>query len=385
MTDKRSLLNGMALGAGLMYLLDPARGTRRRAGLRDQVVHLAHQVDDGMGTALRDLGNRTRGVVSETRSRLQPEGEVPERVLEARVRSELGRVVSHPGAIEVRAEGDRVVLSGDVLEDELNRLLSVVLSVRGVEQVTNQLRVHASAGDVPALQGNTRRPEPRFELMQENWSPAARLLMSGLGGALTVRGLRASNPLDVVVGLFGAGVLARALTNLEMKRLLGVDAGRRAVELQKTINIDAPVEEVFGFWKNYENFPRFMSHLREVRMTGEGRSHWSAEGPGGVPLSWDAETTVYVENERIGWKSVGGSPVHNAGIVRFEQNPAGGTRITVHLSYNPPAGGVGHAVARLLGSDPKQAMDDDMVRLKSLIEDGRATAHGNTVDKEDVG
>jgi uncharacterized membrane protein len=379
-----NLLNGVALGAGLMYLLDPDRGSRRRAQLRDQVVHLLNQAGDAADTSMRDLGNRGRGVVAEGRSRLRRET-VSESVLQARVRSELGRLVTHPGAIEVMADGGRVTLCGPVLADEVETLLSGVSSVRGVEEVENRLEVHEGAGDVPGLQGQGPRPEPRFELLQENWSPAARLLMGTLGGALTLRGMRGRGSLDAALALAGLGILARAATNLETKRLTGVGAGRRAIDVYKTVNIDAPVEEVFAFWSNYENFPRFMSHLKEVRRTGEGRSHWVAEGPAGVPVAWDAETTAYEENRVIAWKSIGDSPVGNAGIVRFAADPEGGTRVDIRLSYNPPAGALGHAVASFFGADPKHALDEDMVRLKSLLEFGKTSARGETLTREEIG
>jgi uncharacterized membrane protein len=379
-----NLLNGVVLGAGLMYLLDPDRGGRRRARLRDQVVHLINKAGEAADTAARDLGNRGRGMVAEGRSRLRSET-VSQSVLEARVRSELGRLVTHPGAIEVVADGGRVTLCGPVLADEVDALLSGVSSVRGVEEVENRLEVHERAGDVPGLQGQGPRPEPRFELLQENWSPAARLLMGILGGTLALRGMRGRGPLDAALAVTGLGILSRAATNMETKRLTGVGAGRRAIEIHKTVNIDAPVEEVFAFWSNYENFPRFMSHLKEVRLTGEGRSHWVAEGPAGVPIAWDAETTAYEENRVIAWKSIGEAPVGNAGIVRFLPNPEGGTRADIRLSYNPPAGALGHAVASFFGADPKHAMDDDMVRLKSLLELGKASSHGETVMREEVG
>jgi uncharacterized membrane protein len=208
----------------------------------------------------------------------------------------------------------------------------------GGEEIENRLEVHDHAGDVPALQGETERPEPRFELMQENWSPAARLLMGALGGAMALRGMRGRGLMSAAGTAIGLGILSRSVTNLEMKRLTGMGAGRRAVEIHKAIHVDAPLEEVFAFWSNYENFPRFMSHLREVRLTGDGRSHWVAEGPGGVPVTWDAETTGFAENEVIAWKSTGGAPVRNAGIACFQANPDGGTRIDIRFAYNPPAG-----------------------------------------------
>jgi uncharacterized membrane protein len=127
-----------------------------------------------------------------------------------------------------------------------------------------------------------------------------------------------------------------------------------------------------------------MSHLREVRRIDEQRSHWVASGPAGLPVEWDAVVTERLPNESIAWKSVEGSVVRTAGRVRFRPVPEGKTEVDVHLSYNPPAGAIGHAVASLFGTDPKHAMDEDMVRLKSLLEEGRTRADGEPVNLEEV-
>jgi uncharacterized membrane protein len=168
------------------------------------------------------------------------------------------------------------------------------------------------------------------------------------------------------------------------KRLTGVGAGRRAIDVQKVIHVNAPVDRVWALWSEYESFPRFMSHLKEVRRTADGGSHWVAAGPAGVPVEWDAVTTSWVPNEVIAWKSVQGSPVGNAGRVQFRPNPDGSTQVDIKLSYNPPGGALGHAVASLLGADPKRALDEDMVRLKSLLEEGKTRADEGPVHLEEV-
>lgn len=174
------------------------------------------------------------------------------------------------------------------------------------------------------------------------------------------------------------------MTNLELKRLTGVGAGRRAITMTKTINIAAPVERVFEFWSRYEDFPRFMSHVRSVRQTGEGRSHWVVSGPAGLPVEWDTEITALVPNQALGWRTVPGSVVEHAGIVRFDPNPDGSTRVHVRMAYHPPAGALGHGLAAVLGSDPRRAMHGDLVRLKSLLEEGKTSAHGERVRREDL-
>lgn len=384
MAKRNNLVRGMAIGAGLMYLLDPDRGRRRRAMVRDQVVSSWSDLDDAVDVAGRDLKNRARGVLAETRSRIRG-GEVDDQVLTARIRSQIGRVVSHPHAVEVEAESGCVTLRGPVLEAEEDRLLAAVKGVRGVEGVVNRLETHESSGTVSGLQGAGRMAGSQNAILQENWAPAIRLLM-GVGGGMTILyGRRFGGPIGSLVSLLGLGVLLRSATNLRINRLTGVGAGRRAVQVQKMINVDAPVEEVFEFWSHAENFPRFMSNLREARRVGDDRWHFVVEGPAGTTVDWDAIVTQFVPNECIAWKSVEGATVANAGIVKFVPNEKGGTRIDIRLSYNPPGGALGHAVARFFGFDPKSEMDEDLVRFKSLIEQGKTTAHGETVRREDLG
>ena len=259
-----------------------------------------------------------------------------------------------------------------LVESEVDRLLSCVSGVRGVTEVVNNLEAHKEAGDVPGLQGGSHRPGTRIDVLQKNWSPATRTLVGTAGALATVYGLRQRGLLGAALGATGVCMLTSGITNKQLKRLTGVGAGRRAVDIQKTININAPVEEVFKFWENYENFPRFMSNVREVIDKGDGRSHWVVAGPAGVPVEWDAVVTKRVPNEVFAWKTVPGSVVANAGMVIFRRNDDGTTTVDIKLSYNPPAGAVGHAVATLFGSDPKTEMDQDLMRMKTMIETGVA-------------
>ena len=276
-------------------------------------------------------------------------------MLEARVRTELGRAVSHPAAIDVYVEDARVILTGAVLESELEQLLDRVRKVPGVSEVDNQLRIYAAAEGVPALQGDPHWPA-RFALQQENWAPAVRALTAGAGTAVLIWALRRR---DLAAGLIGVGalsLLARGATNIPLRRLTGVGAGRRAVDVQKSITINAPPARVFAFLTEWEEWPRWMSHVREVRAEGsrgEGEgTHWVVDGPLGVPVAWDAVTTRLVPNEEIAWKTVPGAAVQHAGTIRLVAVDAG-TRVEVHMSYNPPGGAVGHAVAASVGRDSR--------------------------------
>ncbi len=363
-----AVLAGFGLGAALMYALDPQAGARRRALVRDKMVRSANKTGAAAGATARDLRNRTLGLAAEVRSRLGSR-EASDAVVAERVRAELGRVVSHPGSIHVSAQQGRVTLSGPILSQEVDPLLAVVAAVPGVTAVMSRLQARERAGDIPGLQGGVRR-EPRSELRQTHWSPTARLLAGVTGGALVALAGARRSALGAVGGLAGLGLLARGLTDLEFKRLFGIGAGRRAIDIAKTLTIAAPVEEVYAFWSDYRSFPRFMSNVRDVQDRGDGRSRWTVAGPAGIPIEWDAEITRQVPNELLAWKTVPGSPVEHAGVVRFQPNRDGSTRVHVRMSYNPPAGAVGHAVATLFGADPKSEMDADLVRMKTLIETG---------------
>jgi uncharacterized membrane protein len=337
-----------------------------------------------MDATARNLRDEGQGLLARMRSRLRREDGVPDRVLVARVRSEMGRVVSHPHAIEVTAENGRVTLRGPVLREETKPLVAATSSVRGVREVDIRVEAHDDATNVPALQGGRHRAGRRSALGKENWPPAVRLLVGAGGTALTAAGTLRGGLGGAIATAAGVGLLTRAVTNLDSRRLTGLGAGRRAVDIHKTIHVLAPVEEVFAFWDNVENFPRFMSHLKSVRRAGDGRTHWVATGPGGVSVEWTAVETRREPNKLLAWSTEPGSSLQNAGSVRFSTDSNGGTIIDVQMCYNPLAGAAGHALAATLGVDPKTAMDDDLVRLKSLLEYGKATAHHHAVYREEI-
>jgi uncharacterized membrane protein len=141
--------------------------------------------------------------------------------------------------------------------------------------------------------------------------------------------------------------------------------------VERAITVTRPIDEVFAFWKGYANLPRFMRHLTSVETLGEGRTRWTATGPAGMSLSWDAETTVERENEWIAWRSLENSDIEHHGSVRFRQAPAGrGTEVHVQLQYRPPAGRLGRGIAWLFGREPGQQIKEDLRRFKQLMETG---------------
>jgi hypothetical protein len=204
-------MSGAGLGAGLMYLLDPDRGKRRRALLRDQMVHTWHRTSDAMGITARDLNNRIHGIAAKTRSRFTCE-EVDDEVLAERVRARLGHVVTHPRSIDVVVRGGRVTVSGPILAGEAGRMLSSIASVRGVVAVEDRLERHERAENVPGLQSGAPESEQR-ERTQRTWSPTVRLLVGATGAALALVGARRQGAVGALLGTVGLGMLAQGLSH----------------------------------------------------------------------------------------------------------------------------------------------------------------------------
>jgi uncharacterized membrane protein len=354
-----------------MYFLDPERGRRRRARVRDRLAHAAAISGDAAGATGRDVAHRASGVAARVRGTLS-RGRVDDRVLAERVRAQLGRLVSHPRALDVDAVDGVVTLRGPILQHEVQGLLNAIERVDGVREVVNALEEHRDARSIPALQGGSTPPGLQEDVWQRQWSPTTRLFTGTTGMALVGYGASRRTVPGVLMAAAGVGLLARAATNLETRRLTGIGARRRAVDVQKTITIDAPVEHVFEFWSTYQNFPRFMSHVLEVRPgTRPSQSHWTVAGPGGIPVEFDSEVSALVPNEMLAWRTIEGSSVAHSGMVRFEPTRDGRTRANVRMSYNPPGGWLGHGVAAVFGVDPKRSLDADLARVKTLLETGR--------------
>ena len=214
----KGLLLGAGLGAAAMFLLDPTRGKRRRTLVRDKLMMVTRMTGDCIDVTTRDVTNRTRGLISEIKSRISSE-QPDDSVLVDRVRSKLGRVVSHPAAIHVTAQNGTVTLSGPVLADEVPHLLSCVKWTAGVQDINNNLDVHEEAENHPALQGGRERTGGRFALLQENWSPTARLLAGTAGASLAVYGGVRRNALGAGLGAAGLLLMTRGITNTGLTEL----------------------------------------------------------------------------------------------------------------------------------------------------------------------
>jgi uncharacterized membrane protein len=207
-------------------------------------------------------------------------------------------------------------------------------------------------------------------------------LISGLAAAaVAVVALRRKRLRPLLFPL-AANLVSRAVTGrCPVNRAIGRNSARggrvssvasvrrgEGIKVEKGIIVNRPAAEVYRFWRNFENLPRFMDHLESVTVIDETRSHWVAKAPVGTKVEWDATVHNEIEEELIAWRSLPGADVNNAGSVHFTPTGEGSTEVVVVLSYEPPAGKLGAAVAKLLGEEPSEQVEDDLRRFKQVME-----------------
>ena len=227
-------------------------------------------------------------------------------------------------------------------------------------------------------------------MYKANISATGRVTSMIAGATLAALGYRRSNR---TIGLAGLGLLARGASGwCPITAAIDADAphdiestkqhlgGTRGVMVDDATVIYRPVSEVYSYWRNLENLPRFMQHLDQVRVIDRLHSHWSAKGPLGVTVGWDAEIINDIPPTLLSWKSIGESDVVSAGSVRFKPAGERATEVRVKLQYDLPAGKLGATVARLLGEDPHRQIAEDLVRFKQLLETGEVTPSDSVGD-----
>lgn len=362
-------LASAAISAAATYFFDPRSGGRRRALVRDQIIHARRMSQEFAAKARRDALHRSRGLYESAAARFR-EHDMADVVVEQRARAELGRLTTHAGAIHVRCSGGVITLTGHILTAEVGPVLAGLSRVLGVREVINNLNVHDQPGNVPSLQGHRHeRAALPFEYLQENWAPAPRVLAGSAACTAMAAGVAARNPLGYLCAAAGAALLVRTWFNQPFARMLGLRAGRTdGIVVQKSIEIDADPQEVYACWRDLENLPRFMTHVREIRKLDENRYRWTVDAVAGLSAEWDAHIVKDVPGEMLAWRTQEDhSTVQSSGIVRFER-AAEGTRLHVRMLYRPPANAMGHAIASVFHRDARHQMDDDLLRFKAYVE-----------------
>jgi uncharacterized membrane protein len=183
-------------------------------------------------------------------------------------------------------------------------------------------------------------------------------------------------PINLPLAAFGGYLLFQGITGrAPVMQMLGLTPrqanGKTGMDVISSISISRPRSEVYNFWRNFENFPQFMNHVKAVQKLDPSgrRSHWVAKAPAGQSVEWDAEIIEEQPNEMIAWRSLPGSTVDKQGSVRFNDSIDGdGTVVTVHMTYEPPAGQLGKVVAKLFGEEPSMQVRDDLNKLKQIME-----------------
>jgi uncharacterized membrane protein len=377
--DITGILAGV-YGAGVltMYFFDSQRGKRRRAELRDAMVHSKRELEKFAVRLSRDAEKRAEGVISGAGRFLHREP-LSDYVLEQRVHTLLGRVLSHPSAVEVSAKDGSVFLSGWILAEEADDVNKALASIEGVKDFTSYLSTTDRPEHIPALQGGSRRRHvPEF--LQQRWSPTARAIAGFAGFGLAAYGVRRWRSIANVAGIAGTALLVRSVLNMPWAAVTGLDR-TMGIRIQKTVHIAASPAELYQFWNNPENYPKALPHVREVCRLEDDVYEWQVPGPAGVPLKWTGSIVRRIPEKLIEWRSLPGSVVENHGFVRLDPGKDGQTRVQIQMSYQPPAGLLGHAFATLLGLDPKSMLDEDLIRIKALFETRATKVHGQLVTK----
>lgn len=210
----------------------------------------------------------------------------------------------------------------------------------------------------------------------ERWASTA------LGAGLVALGLKQGIREGLMLAITGGALIYRGVTGrCSLYKVAGIDTSSRrprpavsvphgrGVKVENSVLINKSPEELYRYWRNFENLPRFMDHLVSVKNDGERRSHWVVKSIGNAEVSWDAEIVNDIPDELIAWRTVENSDVDHAGSVRFER-AGSGTRVKVTMEYRPPAGKLGVGLAKLFGQEPRQMIESDLRRFKQLMESG---------------
>jgi uncharacterized membrane protein len=218
-------------------------------------------------------------------------------------------------------------------------------------------------------------------------SEAERLGSLIMGGALVLTGLSQRSLRGALLAIAGGSLAYHGAVGEKRLEDAVIEATglNQETRVEKTVTIqNKSPEELYHFWRNFENLPTFMKYLKSVTVINDQRSHWITEAAFGTEVAWDAEIINDQVNQLIAWTSVEGASVDNSGFVRFKLASAGrGTEVKVVVAYKPPGGALTVSLAKLFGEDPEQQVGEDMRRFKMLMETGEiATTQGQSSGRQ---
>lgn len=226
-----------------------------------------------------------------------------------------------------------------------------------------------------------------FSDLTQNVGNTERVVSTIAGGGLIAYGIKRKDWLGALLGIVGGGLALRGTTgHCQVYDALDIDTNENSIyergkekakdwfsqetEIVKSITINKSADELYTFWRNFENLPKFMNHLESVKVVDNARSEWTAKAPLGTQAHWTAEITEDVNNEKIAWRSIENSEITNSGKVEFLPTIERGTEVKVTIRYQPPAGKLGAFASYFLSEEPDTQISEDLRRFKSLMETG---------------
>jgi len=241
-------------------------------------------------------------------------------------------------------------------------------------------------GDKNLIKNDKSLAESLTDSTQNVGNPE-RIISTIAGGGLIAYGLKRKDWLGALLGVVGGGLALRGATgHCQVYDALDIDTNENSLfergkekakdwfsqetEIVKSITINKSADELYTFWRNFENLPKFMNHLESVKVVDDKKSEWTAKAPLGTQAHWTAEITEDVNNEKIAWRSVENSEITNSGKVEFLPTIDRGTEVKITIRYQPPAGKLGALASYFLSEEPDNQISEDLRRFKSLMETG---------------
>ncbi|OYU81261.1 MAG: cyclase [Flavobacterium sp. BFFFF1] len=240
----------------------------------------------------------------------------------------------------------------------------------------NRYSAFYSEEDAHRLGNVSHKSKQTIKGIESNVSTLERVLMIAGGSYLLYKAL-AGRKKSVVKGIAGGTMLARGISGYcPLYQAVGKSGFLKTsnINIRTSMSIDKPVSEVYAFWRNLENLPRFMKHLETVKEINKTTSHWCVKVPGGIGhISWTANILMDEKDEMLSWKSVPGSTIDNGGKIVFTENGRGGTDLDINISYHAPLGIAGDVAAKLLNGFFERMVHTDIENVKSYMESGQHT------------
>jgi uncharacterized membrane protein len=366
-----SVLTGAVAAAGVMYYFEANSARRRRIAPGQRSAGAARRALARLQAASCHLAQRAFGLIARATALLRP-GEVAPGVLVERVRSRLGRVLSHPDAVHVSANEQHTVrLRGAVLAWEHEPLRRAVAGVAGVGAIRDELEVHESAAHLSALQGAAPSAKPLQT--PGSGTAALRLLMALAGGSLLLGGSRRRGGLGAVGAAAGGALLLRSVapSRPRMARSRG-----RCLEVCQTLHVRAAVESAYAALRDCDRLVQLLPSLQALRHRADGATRWIVHDPHGWPLEWTALISELQPNRQIAWRTTDDSPLAQWGMVWLEPIDARQTRLHLYVSLRCVPGRTGQALRRLLGAGAHGELSENLGRLRRYLEDAPGALPG---------